>query len=72
MVDNRKENEITNQPRKSNISLIGTTARENRENGREETVRELIQDNFPELKDVKCPLNPSHVVEKRSPQSISL
>ena len=41
--DGEKKRKLEDQARISNTSLIGVPERENRENGREKTIQELIQ-----------------------------
>lgn len=43
---------IANPCRRSNFFLIRHSERQTKENGRKEIINEMIQENFPELKDM--------------------
>nr|XP_019586572.1 PREDICTED: LINE-1 type transposase domain-containing protein 1 [Rhinolophus sinicus] len=63
--------DIEDRSRSSNIRLIGIPEKDNKENGAEEIVKEIIEENFPELKEdssleiVSAYRVPSKIDEKR-------
>nr|AIN80991.1 L1TD1 [Dobsonia moluccensis] len=63
--------DIEDRSRSSNIRLIGIPEKDNKENGAEEIIREIIEENFPELKKdsnlviVSACRVPSKIDEKR-------
>ncbi|KAF0878934.1 LINE-1 type transposase domain-containing protein 1 [Crocuta crocuta] len=51
IINRERSRDIEDRSRSSNIRLIGIPEKDNNENGAEEIMKELIEENFPELKD---------------------
>ncbi|XP_025782771.1 LINE-1 type transposase domain-containing protein 1 [Puma concolor] len=70
IINRERSRDIEDRSRSSNIRLIGIPEKDNKENGAEEIMKELIEENFPELKDssleiVSAYRIPSKIDEKR-------
>ncbi|XP_059232721.1 LINE-1 type transposase domain-containing protein 1 isoform X1 [Mustela nigripes] len=70
IINKERSRDIEDRSRSSNIRLIGIPEKSNKENGAEEIIKEIIEENFPELKDsslevVSAYRIPSKIDEKR-------
>ncbi|XP_025727648.2 LINE-1 type transposase domain-containing protein 1 [Callorhinus ursinus] len=70
IINKERSRDIEDRSRSSNIRLIGIPEKDNKENGAEEIIKEIIEENFPELKDssldvVSAYRIPSKIDEKR-------
>ncbi|XP_029801680.1 LINE-1 type transposase domain-containing protein 1 [Suricata suricatta] len=70
IINRERSRDIEDRSRSSNIRLIGIPEKDNKENGAEEIMKELIEENFPELEDsnleiVSAYRIPSKIDEKR-------
>uniref|UniRef100_A0A8C0KIE9 LINE-1 type transposase domain-containing protein 1 n=1 Tax=Canis lupus dingo TaxID=286419 RepID=A0A8C0KIE9_CANLU len=70
IINKERSRDIEDRSRSSNIRLIGIPEKDNKENGAEEIINEIIEENFPELKDsspavVSAYRIPSKIDEKR-------
>ncbi|CAK7313025.1 LINE-1 type transposase domain-containing protein 1 [Vulpes lagopus] len=70
IINKERSRDIEDRSRSSNIRLIGIPEKDNKENGAEEIINEIIEENFPELKDsspavVSAYRIPSKTDEKR-------
>ncbi|KAL1777004.1 L1TD1 [Sigmodon hispidus] len=60
MVDKERLREREDRLRSSNIRVIGIPEKENRENGAEDIIKEIIEENFPELEDQRLEIVSAH------------
>lgn len=70
IINKERSRDIEDRSRSTNIRLIGIPEKDNKENGAEEIIREVTEENFPELKDssldvVSAYRIPSKIDEKR-------
>lgn len=70
IINKERSRDIEDRSRSCNIRLIGIPEKDNKENGAEEIIKEIIEANFPELKDsslevVSAYRIPSKIDEKR-------